>query len=225
MFIVISLGGSLVNPGKPDIAYLKNIAKIIRKSKHNFGIVCGGGRIARDYAEAVRSVGGSEFDADEAAVISTKQNARLVIAALDSDAYPKVLNDFVEAKEASLKSRIVVMGGTVPGITTDTDSVLLAEALGAERIVNLSNVDAIYSANPAKHPDARKYGRITFEQLVDLAVRSDNRRAGENFIFDVLACKLIARSKIESHFVSGKKLKDVEAAIEGKKHTGTIVKN
>ena len=57
-----------------------------------------------------------------------------------------------------------------------------------------------------------------------MAAEKDNRRAGENFIFDVLASKLLARSEIEGHFVSGKKLDDLEKAIMGKKHNGTVVK-
>jgi uridylate kinase len=52
---------------------------------------------------------------------------------------------------------------------------------------------------------------------------SDKRMAGTNFVFDMLACKLIARSKIETHFVSFRKMDDLESAVEGKKHSGTVV--
>ncbi|HIH18796.1 TPA: hypothetical protein HA225_02360, partial [Candidatus Micrarchaeota archaeon] len=45
-----------------------------------------------------------------------------------------------------------------------------------------------------------------------------------HFVFDFLACKLIARSKIEAHFVHGKNLLDVRKAVEGKPHGGTVVK-
>ncbi len=66
--------------------------------------------------------------------------------------------------------------------------------------------------------------KMSYDELIALAASSDKRKAGTNFVFDLLACKLISRSNIETHFVSGKSLKDVEAAIEGKKHSGTVVK-
>jgi uridylate kinase len=225
MRVVISFGGSLINPGTPDTKLLLEMARIIKKSRHSFGIVCGGGTVAREYAEAMREVGGSESDADRVAILATRQNAELLAAALRGHVHPCVLDDFKKAGEALLCSKAVVMGGTIPGITTDTDSVLLAEEIGAARIVNMTNVDGIYSEDPRKSKRAKKYGRLAFDELVDLATKSDSRRAGEHFVFDLLACKLIARSKIETHFVNGKNLKDVEAAIDGKKHGGTVVRD
>ncbi len=223
-FVVLSLGGSMVNPGVPDVEYLNKLAALLQRSRHKFGIVVGGGSPARQYAEAVRKIGGSEFQADEAAIMSTKQNAKLVISALGSMAYQKVADDFDEAKLASAGNKIVVMGGTIPEITTDTDSVLLAECLGAVRVVNISNVDAVYTEDPRKSTHAKKFAKMTFGQLLDLAEKSDTRKAGTHFIFDLFACKLIARSEMETHFVAGKNMKDVGAAIEGKKHSGTVVK-
>ncbi|MBI2079448.1 UMP kinase [Candidatus Micrarchaeota archaeon] len=226
MRVVLSLGGGIINPdGKPDVELIKKMGSILVESKYDFGIVTGGGRVARIYAEAARELGANEFEADEVAIITTKQNAKLLIAALGEVAYPKVLNDFDDAAQAAFEKKVVVMGGTIPGITTDTDSVLLAEKLHAKRLVNISNVDAIYSANPRTNPKAKRYEKLTYEQLIKLAVEGDKRMAGQNFVFDLLACKLAARSKIELHFVSGKNVSDIENAIEGKKHSGTVVRN
>ncbi len=225
MHIVLSVGGGMINPsGEPDLEFLKAFSKMVSESKHTFGIVTGGGRTARAYANAARALGANDFMADETAIISTHQNAALLIAALGKDAFPKVLRDFDDAKVAAKLSKVVVMGGTVPGITTDTDSVLLAEATSADRMINVSNVDAIYDSNPRENPKAKRYTTMSYDELISLAVKSDARKAGTNFVFDLLACKLIARSKIETHFVSGKNLDDLKNAIEGKKHSGTVVK-
>ncbi len=116
------------------------------------------------------------------------------------------------------------MGGTIPGITTDTDAALLAEALHAKKLVNMSNVDAIYDSNPKTNPNAKKYSKLFYTDLVSLAARGDSRRAGENFVFDLVASKIIARSGIEAHFVNGRNLDEVKKAIEGKTHSGTVVK-
>ncbi len=226
MQIVLSVGGSSINPdGKPDLDFLRTIARIIKKSKHSFGILTGGGTVARAYANAARELGAGEYECDSIAITSTRQNAQLVIAALSTqeiDVHKKALFDFDEARIASDK-KVVVMGGTIPGITTDTDAVLLGEAVGAKRLVNISNVDAIYDSDPKKNPNAKKYQKMNYEQLISLSLASDKRMAGTNFVFDMLACKLISRSKIEAHFVSGKNSNDMENAIEGKKHGGTIV--
>jgi uridylate kinase len=117
------------------------------------------------------------------------------------------------------------MGGTIPGITTDADAMLLAEKTRAVRLVNLSNVHGVFDSNPKDNPGAKKYDEMTHEQLSDLAVKSDLRRAGTHFVFDVLACKLAARSNIELHFVDGRKMDDVLLAISGKRHSGTIVRD
>ena len=224
--VVISLGGSLMNPGEPDTDYVKEIAGLLAKMsrRYKLAVVTGGGSAARVYARAVRRAGGNEFIADEAAIIATRQNALLLIAALGKNAYTSVIKNFDGATAASTSGKIIVMGGTIPGFTTDADAVLLAEKFGARRVVNLSMVDGIYDSNPKRNKHAKKYARLGFEKLVELASHCDKRKAGEHFVFDLFACKIIARSGIETHFVHGRRLADVERAIEGKQHSGTIVK-
>ncbi|VVC01088.1 Uridylate kinase [uncultured archaeon] len=222
--VVISLGGSLVNPGTPDNHYVTLLFRVLRATKLKFGIVVGGGKLARKWAEAARKKGASEFEADEAAIDATKKNAQFVIDTIGKDVNRVVCNTFEQAREQSKKHTFVVMGGTIPGITTDSDAVLLAECLKSKRIINLSNIDGVYSANPIRHPEAKKFHRMTFAQLIDLAGKNDLRKAGTHFVFDFLACKLISRSKIEAHFVHGKNLLDVRKAVEGKPHGGTVVK-
>jgi len=221
--VVLSVGGSCINPdGTPDVKFVTDLAKLLKKSPHNFGILTGGGKAARVYAEAARKLGASEFDADEVAILSTRQNAMLLLNAVKDIAYPVILHDFTEARKAATLSRVVIMGGTIPGITTDTDAALFAEAIGAHRLVNISNVSGIYDSDPNKNPKAKKYDRMYFDELVSLASEADKRKAGTNFVFDVLACKLVARSKIETHFIS-KDMEEINKAINGRKHSGTVV--
>ncbi len=224
MFIVISLGGSLMIQDQPNIKYIKEFIQTIKKSPHKFGIVTGGGKIARIFAQAARDLGASEFEADEIAIDSTRQNARLITIALKGVACPHVFYDFEKAYEAAQNYKVVVMGGTIPGITTDTDAALLAEKLGAKRILNLSNIDGVYSANPLRDKTAKKFKKMKYQELLELAGRSDTRRAGTHFVFDFVACKMIGRSGIETHFIDGRNLNDFRAAIDGKPHNGTVVR-
>ncbi|MEW5996016.1 MAG: UMP kinase [Candidatus Micrarchaeota archaeon] len=224
MAVVISLGGSLINgTGSIDRAFLKEFREIVLKSGEELGIVTGGGRVAREYASAAREFCGNNFVADEVAVGATRLNAALVVSLLGGAAHPRVFTDFDKAAAALGGHKIVVMGGTVPGITTDTDSVLLAEAIGAKRLVNLSNVEGVYDSDPKTNPSAKKFGKMSHAQLVEMAQKFDQRMPGTNFVFDMIACKLAKRSGVELHFVGGKNIRELGNAIKGKKHSGTIV--
>lgn len=202
--------------GSFDSDYLREIAPLLK----GMPLVVGGGLRAKEAAEEARALGLGEFHADSAGIEGTWFNARKVARAVGG-VYCK--DSFQKAERAWAKGRAPVMGGTVPGLTTDADSVLLAECLGIKRLVNLSKVDAIYDRNPVEK-GARRLKRLTHAQLVSLASRLDERRARTNFPFDLVACKLAARSCIRVDFVNGRDLKQVRAAFAGRKHAGTIVK-
>ncbi len=224
MAVVISLGGSMVNgTGNPDLAFLKKF-KALLKGKEKIGIVVGGGKIARDYVKAAANFSKNQFWADTLAVYATRLNAGLVTRAFSGEACPVVFNDFESAAIASEEYRIVIMGGTIPGITTDTDAVLLAEAMDAKRVINVSNVDGVYDSDPRKNKKAKMFKKMTFAQIMDIADASDTRKPGTNFVFDVVACKLAARSKLEVHFVGGKNITDLPKALKGQPHRGTTLK-
>ena len=217
--VVLSLGGSLLFDGyKFNTEFVKALGELLRSLPFSFGVVVGGGSVARLYAQAARSLSLNEFYADNVAILSTRQNAMLVAASVNGI----YVQSFEEA-QLFKRERVVVMGGTIPGITTDADSALLAEVLGAKRLVNLSTVDGVYDKNP-EYPDAHKYEEMSYDQLLSLAMSSDDRSAGTHFVFDVVACAIIRRSKIETHFVNGRDLEQVERAIRGLKHAGTVVK-
>ena len=221
-WITLSVGGSLLNDGKPNISMAKNLAKLFKASNKNLAIVVGGGVQARIAAESARKKYSSEFEADMAGIAITHKNADVLRKALGSKAGKKICLTFEQAKKASKTQKYVIMGGTIPGITTDADAALLAEALHSKTLINFSKT-AIYDSNPAANPNAKKFTNLTYEQLISLAVSSDKRKAGTNFIFDLLACNLIARSSIKAHFIDGRNLSDVKNAIENKPHNGTIV--
>jgi uridylate kinase len=224
MSVVISLGGSMVNgTGTLDTAFLKTLKSLL-KGNEKIGIVVGGGKLARDYVKASREFSRNQFWADSLAVQATRLNAALLTRVFAEEACPVVFQDFESAAAASKEYRIVVMGGTIPGITTDTDSVLLAEAMGAERLVNVSNVNGVYDSDPGKNKNAKMFRKLSFPQLLEIADASDPRKPGTHFVFDVIACKLAARSGMELHFVGGKNLSDLPGAMKGKPHRGTVVK-
>jgi len=224
MSVVISLGGSMVNgSGTPDVEFLKKF-KTLLKGKEKVAIVVGGGKVARTYVAAASSFSKNSYWNDALAVAGTRLNAALVARVFEGEAPQTPFHTFEAAASSLSTHRIVVMGGTIPGITTDTDSVLLAEAIGANRLINISNVDGVYDSDPSKNPQAKMFKSMTHAQLIELANSSDNRAPGTHFVFDMVACKLIARSSIELHFVGGKNIDDLPKAMGGKTHRGTVIK-
>jgi uridylate kinase len=219
--ITISIGGSMVNPGKPDVGFVKKIAGIINASNRKFAITVGGGTYARTYVSALKALGGNEFQADKVAILETRQNAMLILSAL-KDAYPHVPEKMELASAAIKKHKCVVMGGLCPGLTTDAVAVLFAEACGSKRVINITNVDGVYDKEPSEK-GAKKFRSMRIADFVGLAMKSDMRKAGTHFVFDSVAAKLAMRSKIRVDVVSGKNLSDVKNAIDGKPHNGTVI--
>ena len=219
--VVVSLGGSVINPGQPNLELLSKMADIFNDFEGKIGIVTGGGRYARIYSSAVRELSGNEFFADEVAILETKQNALLVLASL-KDVCPYVPESFREASSLLNSYSKVVMGGALPGITTDAVSVMLAEVIRADRVINISNVDGVYDKDP-KEEGAKKLESLSLNELLELAYAYDRRAAGEHFIFDLLACKLAARSSLEIHFISPNP-EDIHAALRGRSHSGTVAR-
>ncbi|HVI69286.1 MAG TPA: UMP kinase, partial [Magnetospirillaceae bacterium] len=66
------------------------------------------------------------------------------------------------------KRRVVVIGGGIarPYFTHDTAAVSLALELDCDVVVKVTKVDGVYSRDPAKHADATRIDRMTFDQAV-----------------------------------------------------------
>ena len=67
------------------------------------------------------------------------------------------------------KGRVVIFGcGTGnPFFSTDTAAVLRAAEIGAEVILLAKNVDGVYDSDPAKNPNAKKYDRLTYMDVLN----------------------------------------------------------
>ena len=226
--VVISLGGSMLfmQDGTINTGYVKEFSSLLidlQKSGQRIAVVVGGGASAKNYAIAARELCGNEFYADRLAIDATRLNAKLLLATLGDHAFPKVIKDIDDSFHAFREGLIPIGAGLLEGMTTDTISALFAERLGANRIVNVSNIDHVYDSDPKKNPSAKAFTEMTHAQLLALAEKSDERKAKTSFVFDVIATKIAARSSIPIAFVDGKKLAEVKKAITGAKFEGTIV--
>ncbi len=222
--VVVSLGGSVLVPGEDDARFLRDLASLLSAVSRRARLfaVTGGGRVARYYIETGRGLGLPERRLDELGIGITRMNARLLGAALKGRANREPATSYAEAARLARRHPIVLMAGTRPGHTTDRVSASLARFVGADRIVNATSVDGVYTADPRKDPDARRLERITFEDLVRLTGEG-HRAAGPNMVFDPVAARVLARDRIPLSVVRGRDLGSLESALLGRKFRGTLV--
>lgn len=222
--VVVSLGGSVLVPGEDDARYLRDLADLLRdlSSRVRIFAVTGGGRIARYYIETGRELGLPERTLDEWGIAATRMNARLLGAALRGRANREPSTAYAEAARLSKRFPIVIMAGTRPGHTTDRVSASLARQVGAARIVNATSVDGVYTADPKTHLDARRIERMSFADLVALTGEG-HQAAGPSIVFDPVAARVLARSRIPLRVVLGRDLGALKDAILGGPFHGTLV--
>ncbi|MCG7844600.1 MAG: UMP kinase [Methanomassiliicoccales archaeon] len=222
--VVVSLGGSVIVPDDKDEVFLRRFSEMIGSlcDIYQVYLVCGGGKVARYYIGVGRSLSLSEHELDEMGIIATRMNAALVVHALGDKAVGKIPTDIQEAHRLEQKGRVVVMGGTVPGHTTDAVSAMLAKEVRAVRIINGTSVDAAYTADPRKDPNAKRLSRISHQQLYEL-VNVGLHGAGPSNVFDRLGAQIAKDNYIDIYIVDGRNLDEMRAAIEGKPIQGTVV--
>jgi uridylate kinase len=222
--IAISLGGSIIlRNDEINIEFLKGFKKLINKEKNTkFIIVTGGGFISKKYADAAALFTSSNYIMDELGIRLTRANATLVASMFN---LTKIARSIDQIKEGLIASRVVVAGGLMPGISTDAVTALAAEASDCKELINISRSGGIYAdrSGKGKENERNKFAKeISYQELLNYAMEKDKRTARSNFIFDTIACRIAQRSGIKLHFV-GEKTEEIEKAIKGKQHVGTVV--
>ncbi|MGP6238844.1 UMP kinase [Cuniculiplasma sp. SKW4] len=221
---IISLGGSMVNPDKIDVDFINNFVHAIKRMETGrVGIVVGGGMTARNYVKAMRNYTGNNFFLDEIGIRATRMNAMLLVASMGTP-QETIPESITEGLSVLNRNGIVIMGGTVPGHTTDTVSMLLAESAGIRDVINITSVDAVYSDDPKKNQDAIKYEQLTYEEAFKISLASYSG-AGSNQFLDSVSLLIGKRAGLNIHLISGKNFQNLENCLMGKKYEGTIIKN
>ncbi|MGD9380957.1 MAG: UMP kinase [Candidatus Thorarchaeota archaeon] len=206
MRAVLKLGGSLLydDTGRILINMVRDYAKgvdFIIEDGHSMVIVVGGGRPARVFISAARQLGASEAQCDWLGIKVARNNAELFCAALGDLAYPKVIETLDELETAIQFGKVVLMGGLNPGQSTNAVAALAAETVKADLLLNATNVDGVYDKNP-KISGAKKLDAVTVEEL-SLILAGSGTRAGEYKLFDPVAIRVVARSKIPTVIFNG----------------------
>jgi uridylate kinase len=220
--VILSLGGSLIFPKHLDKKFLINFKKTIEKyikKNYRFVIICGGGKLARNFqqvASKARTLNNKELD--WLGIYATKINAYLLKSVFSNNADENIISN--PNLKVKFKKKIIIASGWLPGWSTDYDAVLLAKNLGVKEVINLSNINYVYNKDPKKYKDAKKIEKISWQDYSKLI--SKKWKPGINVPFDPIAAKEAQKLKIKV-FIIGKDLKNLENLLDKKKFKGTII--
>ena len=216
MKLVIKIGGHLfpseLNPGR--INEFTSILKDLQRKSHNITVVAGGGANARLYIQTARKLGSDESYCDDIGIHFTRLNAKLLISSLGDDSYPTVAENTAELRAHHISDKITVMGGLQPGQSTNAVAAIAAEIVGADLLVNGTDVDGVYTDDPKLYPDAKKLDEVSIDQLLEIIIRGKSSAGGYKLL-DPVAVKIIERSKIPTIILDLKDPRNFIAAVEG----------
>jgi uridylate kinase len=226
MKIIISIGGSLLTK-ELTIENFKKYADVFLKLKdagHQLAVVCGGGKVCRDYRDIARGFTDDADALDFIGIMATHINASTVAAVLDENGHLVkwgTLEVALKDVKKHFGEKILVGGGYEVGASSDYDAALFAEVIDADMLINASNIDGVYTTDPRKDPDAKKIDKLTHEEFEKIIMQNP-QTPGEYRLFDLPATKLIKKLKLKTVFIDGNDPEEILRAVEGN-HNGTVI--
>jgi uridylate kinase len=182
--ILLKLSGEALLGDRPygvDPAFCAFIARQVGEVHRlgvQVGIVVGGGNIFRGLAAAASGM--DRATGDYIGMLATVMNGLALQDALERAGVPtRVMSAIAmnEVAEPYIRRRAVrhlekgrvalfVAGTGNPYFTTDTAAALRAVEIGAEVLLKATKVDGVYDADPATHPNARRYAELEYADLL-----------------------------------------------------------
>ena len=197
--------------------------KEIRALGVQVAIVVGGGNFWR--GRTSKSM--DRATADYMGMLATVINAMALQDAFESIGLPTRVQTAIEMKEIAEpynirkavsgldKNDVVIFGAGTgsPFFSTDTTAALRAAEIGADIILLAKKVDAVYSDDPEKNPDAIKYDNLTHQEVLEKGLG----------VMDSTAASLCRDNNIPIHVFGLAQEGNILKAVKGEK-IGTIVR-
>jgi uridylate kinase len=211
-----------------DASMLATIAKQIRQVIEigvGTAIVVGGGNIWRGVNAA--EDGMDRVTADYAGMLATVINALALQDALEREGVPTRVQSSIGVQQVAEpyirrrairhleKSRAVIFAGGTgnPYMTTDTTAALRAIEIEAEvLLMTKNNVDGIYSADPLKDRNAKKFDRLTHLEALNMRLE----------VMDATALSLCLENRLPIIVFDLQSPRSIERAVTGEA-IGTLV--
>lgn len=222
--VVISVGGSLIAPDVVDTRFLKKFRSIIEKHAGkgvHFLIIAGGGATARRYQRSAKESGEvSNEDLDWLGIHATRLNGHLLLSLFRKSAHPVLITN--PGKLTRTKKPIFIAAGWRPGRSTDYVAMILAKKIGAKKIINLSDVEYVYTKDPDTHKDAKPLAEISWTEFRKLI--PPKWSPGVHTPFDPVASREADNAHLEVAMISGNHLGEIEKYLSGKPFIGSLIR-
>ena len=224
--IVMSVGGSLIVPDQIDTVFIKKLKDFIveetTKNGRRFIIIAGGGKTARRYQDAAAAVDSlNSDDLDWLGLHATRLNGHLLRTVFRDLAHPVIVTNPDEILDIPKTSSLVIAAGYRPGASTDLRAIQIADRVGAKKVINLSNTDYVYTANPKTNPAAEKIENIKWSEFRKLIPAEWD--PGLSSPFDPIAAREAERLEIEVAQINGENLEQLSNYIHNKDFVGTRI--
>jgi len=210
-----------------DMKALNKIAKEIaglNKHKIQVVVVNGGGNIWR-YRDTKAS-GIERTTSDYMGMMATIMNSVALQSAIEKQGVhcrvatsldlPQIAEPYIRRRVIRHleKSRIVICAGGTgnPYFTTDTASALRALELDCDVILKATKVDGVYTADPEKDKNAKKYKKLSYTEAIEKNLQ----------VMDQAAFSLCRESKMKIVVFNMHKKDAILRAAQGKE-IGTLV--
>lgn len=224
--VVMSVGGSLIVPDHIDTSFLTNLKNLIEQQIATYGrrfiIIAGGGKTARRYQDAAAAV--TELDPEDLdwmGIHATRLNGHLLRTVFRDIAHPVMITNPDEIVDVPKDTSLIIAAGYRPGASTDLRAVQIARHCGATKLMNLSNIDYVFTADPRKDSNAEKIEDITWTDFLTLIPSEWN--PGLSSPFDPVAAREAQRLGLEVVIVNGGKPEEIEHYLHGEKFVGTRI--
>ena len=165
-----------------DPAFLKRLASEIASVRElgvEVAVVIGGGNLFR--GAGLARAGMDRVTADQMGMLATVMNSLALKDSLESiGVFVRVLSavrinqvceDYIRRRAVRHleKGRVCIFaaGTGNPFFTTDTAASLRAIEIEADLLLKATKVDGVYDSDPVVNPSARRYDRLTFDQVLD----------------------------------------------------------
>jgi uridylate kinase len=194
-----SLQGNL-NSGIDTVRLMEYVSEIkeVAEMGVEIGIVIGGGNIFRGLSGSQKGFDRVKGDymgmlatiinglGLQSAFESIKQPARLFTAFNTQPVGERYATDNVLAALRNKEVAILTGGTGNPFFTTDTASALRAVEIKADALLKGTRVDGVYTADPEKDPSAKKFDKVSFDEVIDKQLK----------IMDITAFTLCRENKM-----------------------------
>ena len=158
-------------------SYAKHIKEIVDLGVE-VSIVIGGGNIFRGISGAAQGV--DRVTGDHMGMLATVINSLALQNSIEklgvptrvqtAIEMPKIAEPFIKrrAQRHLEKGRVVIFGAGTgnPYFTTDTAAALRAIEMGTDVVIKATKVDGIYDKDPVKFADAKKYEKVTYNEVL-----------------------------------------------------------